>query len=91
MTSTYSITETTTWRELDGEIVVLENDRAFFYAIGGFGTVLWPRLVEGTTQEALIDEITATFDDVSPEQAAADVDEWLAMCIDRGIVEEVVD
>lgn len=87
MDDTYRITDATTWRELDGEIVVLDTKASVYFSIGGFGSRLWPLLVAGASKGILATEITSTFEGVSPEQAAADVDEFLASLFDLELIE----
>ena len=88
MSTRYRTTETTTWREVDGEIVALELKDSVYYAVGGSGNVLWRRLAEGATRDELVDVITAEFDGVDPELVRVDVDEFLAGAIAQHLVEE---
>jgi hypothetical protein len=87
MNATYRVTDATTWRELDGEIVALDTCDSVYFSIGGFGTALWPSLMSGATKRALVSEVTSTFPMVPEDQAAADVDEFIAMCVEYGLVE----
>lgn len=87
MGMTYRVADATTWRELEGEIVALDTNQSVYFSIGGFGTMLWPALVAGASKEDLVGEITTTFDGVPTEQAAADVDEFLASLFDLGLIE----
>ena len=87
MSTSYRVTNATTWRELDGEIVALDTKDSVYFSVGGFGTMLWPSLISGTTKQALVAEITSTFPDVTADQAAADVDEFIASCLDYGLIE----
>ena len=91
MSATYKVSGATTWRQLDGEVVALETSSSTYFAIGGFGKVLWPRLVAGASKQELIDEITSTFGDIAPDHATADIDEFLATCLDDGLVVEAGD
>jgi hypothetical protein len=87
MDGTYKVADATTWRELDGEIVALDTKESIYFAIGGFGTTLWPLLVSGATKRDLVMEITSTFDDAPPEQAAGDVDEFITSLSELGLIE----
>ena len=87
MGTSYRVTNATTWRELDGEIVALDTKDSVYFSVGGFGTMLWPSLISGTTKQALVAEIISTFPDVTADQAAADVDEFIASCLDYGLIE----
>ncbi len=87
MDGTYKVADATTWRELDGEIVALDTKASIHFAIRGFGTTLWPLLVSGATKRDLVMEITSTFDDAPPEQAAGDVDEFITSLSELGLIE----
>jgi hypothetical protein len=84
---TYRVAAATTWRELEGEIVALDTNQSVYFSIGGFGTTLWPVLVTGASKQDLVSEITSAFDGVPPEQAAADVEDFLTSLSDHGLIE----
>lgn len=87
MDTVYRVTDATTWRELDGEIVALDTAASVYYAIAGFGAMLWPKLVTGASPQELIAQVTSTFTDVAPDRAAADVDEFIESCLENGLIE----
>jgi hypothetical protein len=87
MSTSYRVTDATTWRELEDEIVALDTRGSVYFSIGGFGTMLWPSLMSGTTIQALVAKVTSTFPDVTADQAAADVEEFIASCMDYGLIE----
>lgn len=87
MATTYRVTDATTWRDLDGEIVALDIEQSVYFSIGGFGSVLWPRLVSGASPQELADVITSTFPEVASVEAAADVEEFITSCLDSGLIE----
>jgi hypothetical protein len=74
------------WREIDGEIVALEVESSTYIAANRSGGILWHRLTEGTTQDELVDELTARYD-LEPEQARTDVVGFLAALTARGLLE----
>jgi coenzyme PQQ synthesis protein D (PqqD) len=65
------------WRELDGEIVALDGGRSLYVATNPTGTLLWRKLVAGTTRDELVDDLVASFA-VAREKAAVDVDRFVA-------------
>ena len=87
MGMTYRVADATTWRELEGEIVALDTNQSVYFSIGGFGTKLWPILVTGASKQDLVREITSAFVGVPPEEAAADIDDFLASLFDLGLIE----
>ena len=87
MDTIYRVRDATTWRELDGEIVVLDSVDSVYYAIAGCGAVLWPKLVAGASQHDLINEIRSTFSEVPQDQASTDVQEFIESCLNNGLIE----
>ncbi len=65
------------WRQLEGEIVALDLRRSLYLAINASGALLWPFLVEGTTRDELVERLGSSAG-ISPEQARADVEVFLA-------------
>ena len=89
MTTRYRTTETTTWREVDGEVVALELKDSVYYSIGGSGNVLWTLLADGATKDDLVATLTAEYSDVEPATAEADVEEFIGAGLEQGLIEIV--
>lgn len=49
------------WREVDGEIVVLDSARGVFLSINPSAVPLWEKLAAGTTESELAETLRATF------------------------------
>jgi hypothetical protein len=49
------------WREIDGEIVLLDLTGAAYYSVSRSGVVLWPAVVEGSTVQELADRLALEF------------------------------
>ena len=73
------------WREIDGEIIALEARGSTYVAANGSGTLLWRALSEGSTREALVDELVRVYD-VERERAEADADNFLAKLDEQGLL-----
>jgi Coenzyme PQQ synthesis protein D (PqqD) len=73
------------WREIDGEIVALEARGSTYVAANGAGTLLWRALSDGTTREALVDELVRAYG-IEREQASADTDRFLAQLDEQGLL-----
>lgn len=66
------------WRAMsDEEIVVLHVPSSTYLAVAGVGVALWPRLLDGATEEELVHAVTDRFD-VDAETAQRDVGAFLA-------------
>lgn len=74
------------WREIDGEVVLLDLKSSVYISVNAAGSVLWRLLAQGTTRDALIGELVSTFG-IDGAIAAADVDAFLATCRERGLLE----
>jgi hypothetical protein len=74
------------WRQVDDEVVALDLDTSRYLATNRTGALLWDQLAAGATREALIAKLVATWE-IDAERAAADVDAFLAVLDDRGLLE----
>jgi hypothetical protein len=75
------------WREVEGEIVALDLRTNTYLAVNRTGAALWPALVSGADREELLSRLVDAFD-VTAEQAAADLDEFLAQLAAQDILEQ---
>lgn len=74
------------WRQVDDEVVALDLDTARYLATNRTGALLWDQLAAGANREALVARLVATWN-LDEARAAADVDAFLAMLTDRGLLE----
>jgi hypothetical protein len=75
------------WREIDGEVVVLDRREGRYLAVNPSGTVLWPALVEGTTEDSLVDRLSERYK-LEREQARTDVRAFLDWLTGHGLLEK---
>jgi hypothetical protein len=59
------------WRELDGQIVVLDLASSKYVTVSGAGAVIWQQLVPGATLDQVVNALTDVFD-IDEETARAD-------------------
>ena len=76
-----------TWREVDGEVIVLDLASATYFAVNPSAARLWLALSRGTTRAALIDDLVTTYEIDAPV-AAKDVDTFLTSCRANDLLEE---
>ncbi len=74
------------WREVEGQVVVLDRAGSVYLAVNAAGATLWPAIVEGATRRQLVQILLDTFD-VDPARAEADVDAFVASLSERGLLE----
>jgi hypothetical protein len=75
------------WREVEGEVVALDLRRKTYLAVNRTGAVLWPALMTGATRKELLARLTADFS-VSQDEAAADLDAFLAELAGQDLLEQ---
>jgi len=73
------------WREVEGEVIVLDLDGNVYISLNGTGAVCWHALAEGTTREEMLRRVTTRFD-VDEERAAADIDAFLSRLGEQGLL-----
>ncbi len=73
------------WREIDGEVVVLDVERSHYLNLNATGCVLWLLLAEGATKRQLVDKLIEEFD-VDEPTALDDVETFIASCRDNGLL-----
>ena len=56
-----------------------------YLSVNRSGALLWPLLQAGTSADVLVDRLATAFD-LTPEQARADVDAWLAELDAEGLL-----
>jgi hypothetical protein len=60
------------WRELNGQIIVLDLNRSSYVSLDGAGSMLWLRLAGGATLDELVATVLEAYD-VDDATARADV------------------
>jgi hypothetical protein len=73
------------WREIDGEVVVLDVERSHYLNLNPTGSVLWLMLAEGANQRQLVDRLVEEFD-IDESTARDDVMAFVASCRENGLL-----
>ena len=76
MTSFVRLKSDVEWQQVDDEVVALDLGTSSYLGVNDTGSVLWPLVAAGTTQDLLVDELTSRFR-IDPERARADVDAFV--------------
>jgi outer membrane protein assembly factor BamB len=74
------------WRRVADDIVVLDTARSEYHAVNATGSVIWDRLVDGTTVATLAELLTAAFP-AAADRAIDDVRAFLADLDASGLLE----
>jgi hypothetical protein len=73
------------WREVEGELVVLDLRESRYLAINRTGQLLWTALARGATKGALIERLMEAFD-IERTRAVADVEAFTSKLESRGLL-----
>lgn len=74
------------WRLVEGEVVLLDGERAEFLAVNRTGAALWTLLVGGASRDELAAALVERFE-VEAVDAAADVDRFLSALAERQLLQ----
>lgn len=75
------------FRQLDSGGVILNVENGDYFQLNSTGRIIWEALGDGAERESLIARLTEVFD-VDPDQAAADVDQFLTELKERSLIRE---
>jgi hypothetical protein len=73
------------WKDVDGEVVALDERAAVYLAANPAGALLWRALAGGATRDELVGELVAAFG-IERDRASADTEEFLAQLNERGLL-----
>jgi hypothetical protein len=76
------------FQELEGEAVLLNLETGRYYSLNAVGARIWKLLAAGHSPPSITQQLVAAYE-VSPEQAAGDVDRLLADLRAHQLVEVV--
>lgn len=76
------------WREIDGEMVILDLASSTYLTTNETGTVLMRLLTEDRDIDTLAATLMTEFD-ISREQAVQDVEQFVRMLAQNGLLEQV--
>ena len=73
------------WREVEGELIVLDLRESRYLAINRTGQVLWTALATGATKDVLIERLIEAFG-IDRARAVADVEAFTSELDSRGLL-----
>lgn len=74
-----------TWHVVGSDVVVLDLEGSVYLKLNGSGRVLWERLAETASTEALVEALVDQYG-IDDELAAADVHEFVGELRRRGLL-----
>lgn len=75
------------WREVEGEVLMLDLDSSEYFSVNPVGALLWPSLVEGTNHASLVSVLTGRYPSADPAVLEADVSRFLADLLARDLLD----
>jgi hypothetical protein len=73
------------WREVDGLVIVLLIASSNFIELNKIGSAIWKLVAEGNTPDQIIEKMLKSYD-VSKEKLTADVNDFIAQMVAKGMV-----
>lgn len=73
----------------DGVVILLRFGDGEFFALDGVARLIWQVVMSGSTPQEVIDEVMASFPDVSRDQIEDDVTTFFMDAVTNGLLEEV--
>jgi hypothetical protein len=75
------------WREVGGDVIILDVDRSLYHAINSSGAPVWHALAGGASAAELVGELARRYPEAA-HRAEADVRAFLRDLVAAGLVEE---
>lgn len=86
MTTRHTInTAGLTWREIDGEVVILDLEHSRYLSLNGTGAFLWRALADGVDDGELAALLSDRYD-LDRDRATRDIAVFLERCTALGLV-----
>lgn len=80
------ISEDVVWRDLGGEVVILDLATQHYFGLTGAGNEMWQLIAEHGSSARIIDDLVARYDDVDPGKVQSDFEKLVRELADRGMV-----
>jgi hypothetical protein len=80
------ISEDVVWRDLGGEVVILDLVTQHYFGLTGAGNEMWHLIAERGSSARIIDDLVARYDDVDPGKLQGDFEKLVRELADKGMV-----
>ncbi len=82
---TYSIPDNYSWRDVKGELIVLDLDSGEYFTFNEIGRTLWLALSEGKDIQETVKAILKDYD-TKEEEVLGDIKTYLQGLVDEGLL-----
>lgn len=79
------ITNGLTWREINGDLVVMELDSGVYHLFNATGREIWLALADGQTPAQISDRLVDNYA-VEKKEAQSDVSRFMASLVGKGLL-----
>lgn len=60
-----------------------------FIELNSTASFIWDKLADGISKEKLLDEMCLSFEEISKDEAASDINEFFSILVDNKMIEEI--
>jgi hypothetical protein len=87
--TTFETSDNIAWRNINEEVVILNLKSGEYFTLNDVGQVIWLAITDKNNIEEIRQKVVDNFD-VSPENAAKDIDKFLTGMLNEGLLHESV-
>jgi hypothetical protein len=80
------ISDNVVWRDLDGEIVILNLTSGVYFSVDGVGTRIWTLMAEQVATEEIVRKLISEFE-VEEAQLRSDMESLVKDLAGQGLIE----
>jgi coenzyme PQQ synthesis protein D (PqqD) len=78
------------WRDLEGNVVILNVDSGVYFGLDGSGGQIWRELVDHGSVEKAFESLKQQFD-IGPDELRHDLDDLVDQLVGKGLVQLVAE
>jgi len=80
------ISEDVVWRDLEGEVVILDLATQHYFGLTGAGNEMWHLIAEHGSSDKIIDDLVARYEDVDPRKLERDFEKLVRELAGKGML-----
>lgn len=84
----YGINRHIAYRSIEGETLILDVPRHFYYKLCGTGSEIWDLIVQGKNLSEIISILSTKYNHIEPEKIKNDVENFVRQVIQLKFIKE---
>jgi hypothetical protein len=84
------INDGVSWRDVGGDVVILNVEAGVYFGIDGSGSQMWRELAEHGSVEKTLESLKHQFD-VEPDELKRDLDDLVKQLVEKGLVQLIAE